>query len=315
MTATNSPERAHWFDDKRVEVYLFRINRRAIGGENALAYDREYPGLLEHAKAVLRLAPDYSYGRNGGRSWRVGNLQDGENFEYLAGRLGGERRGAVNKPRFDAELKSWSDESITETHAAVTAFTLMADSRILAVAAHPEISTATASNVLKGILNSGESLLSFPTTDWGVDPILNTVEFLDWIDRTPMVNSVKFVFARPNPDGADDLQAEMDRLDKLHAKSITEEITAADKEVGLDRGELKKDPEFKKQLSAAARSWSTITAQGKRDGEDVNYRQKTSVASERIKTRPRTWWDLTLGIVDAAIRGRKYLDERNPQGE
>lgn len=309
MTSNNSMERAHWFDGRRVEVYLFRLNRRNIGGELALAYDREFPDLIEHAKEVLRRAPDFTYGRNEGRLWRVGNLADGENFSYLAGRLGGERQGSVSRARFNPDTQSWGDESVVETHAAVTAFTLMADSRILAVAAHPEISPAMASNVFKGILNSGEATFDFPTTDWGVDPIMNTVEFLDWIDHTPLVTSVKFVFARPNPDGADDLQAEMDRLDKLRAKSITEEIAAADKEEGLDRAALKEDQDFRKHLSAAARSWSTITAHGKRDGEPVNYRQKTSVASERIRTRPHTWWDLILGVVDAATRGRKYLDE------
>lgn len=309
MTSNNATEREHWFDGRRVEVYLFRLNRRNIGGELALTFEREFSDLLEHTKTVLKLAPDFTYGRNEGRLWRVGNLADGENFSYLAGRLGGERRGSVSRARFNSDTQSWSDESVVETHAAVTAFTLMADSRILAVAAHPEITPAAASNVFKGILNSGEAALDFPTTDWGVDPIMNTVEFLDWIDHTPLVTNVKFVFARPNPDGADDLQAEMDRLDKLHAKSITEEIAAADKEEGLDRVALKEDLEFRKQLSAAARSWSTITAQGKRDGEPVKYRQKSSVASERIRTRPHTWWDLVLGVVDAASRGRKYLDE------
>lgn len=298
---------AHWFANKQLDVYLFRLNRRPLIVDQEMLFLREYSDTLSHAAAVLELSTEVEYGRHKSRTWKIGNLERTVDGTGFSGRLGSTRTDPAIGQAYNESDKTWNDTEILNQRFAVTPFAFSSDGRILAVVAHPEITPETMSAVVSRLLNQGERQLAMPTTDWGVDPILDEQDFLDWIVQTDTITKVKFVFERPNPDGAEDLEDMMDRLDHMKAASISEEIKAKDPDQGLDKAELTQDKYFRRFVSAAARSWARATATGRSNNQTVKYKQSESVALEKIAKADESWDGITSQTINAARRGRRKL--------
>ncbi|MBB6406715.1 hypothetical protein [Arthrobacter sp. AZCC_0090] len=154
------------------------------------------------------------------------------------------------------------------------------------------------------LLNQGERLSGVSGTDWSVDPILAEEEFDRWVNSVDRVVKVKFVFKRPNPDKADDLEILSDRLDALNAEYIAEEVKAKDSRIGLDKDGLNNDTEFRKLKSAAVRSWAFITAFGYLNNKKIRFSQNSAVARETAHSVGPTWQDAQMATLEAARRGR-----------
>ena len=295
-----------WFADKDVDVYLFRVNRRPLAGdgEHRLFDDQMHADVAAHLRAVLRLADSVLHGRRHKRTWRIGNLTSGPNDEWITGQLGAESGGPRMEFGWNQDEKNWEPEVRALEHSVVTPFAFLRDGRVLAVMDHPEIDENAAAAVLTHLLNDGERAGGIQGTDWSVDPILAEEEFDQWVNSVDRVVKVKFVFKRPNPDKADDLETLMGRLDDLDAEYIAEEIKAKDPQLGLDKNGLNQDAHLQQLKSAAVRSWAFITAIGYREDQRVRFSQDSAVARERATSVGRSWEDAQRATLQAAKRGR-----------
>lgn len=260
--------------------------------------------VAKHARAVLALSDSAELGRRHKRLWRVGNLDSGPNDEWFTGRLGAQSAGSKTEFGWNDEDKSWDQEVRPTDHSVVTPFAFLRDGRVVAVMRHPEIKEGTAAAVLTELLNQGERLSGVSGTDWSVDPILAEEEFDRWVNSVDRVVKVKFVFKRPNPDKADDLEILSDRLDALNAEYIAEEVKAKDSRIGLDKDGLNNDTEFRKLKSAAVRSWAFITAFGYLNNKKIRFSQNSAVARETAHSVGPTWQDAQMATLEAARRGR-----------
>ena len=75
-----------------------------------------------------------------------------------------------------------------------------AKTRVLGVLKHPSFTTeAVLAKVLTQILNRGEELTDFPTTQWSVEPLGDVSEFYSWLKRVDQLLVLRLVFKRPNP--------------------------------------------------------------------------------------------------------------------
>lgn len=297
-----------WFVDKPVEVALFRINRRDLDPQRPSIIPKYSDDLLTHITAVLELAGTVS-SRKGGREWNIGNVvkHTDDDESALSARIGGVITELTMNSKFDEESKSWKDEPVEVPHSVVTGIAILGKTRLVGIASVPGVSPNSIAKVLARALNDGERELEIPVTDWCVDPVISEVGFWTWVEKASQVNEVKSVFARPNPDGADDWQAEMDRLDALEAQTITETVKAMDKDRGLNKSALKHDGSFNSMVAAAKKSWATITAKGVVDDREETYSQEKSVASERMTGRADSWPIFLAGIIDATLRGRRKM--------
>ena len=295
-----------WFAGKNVDVYLYRVNRRPLEVNAPVMFPKFSPNVMEHAYRVLDLSTSVTDGGNKRRrEWKIGNLETDPSFEALTGRLGTTKEGSVVDHVFDEETKQWNDVARLQEDTTLTPFALLSDMRVLAIAAHPKISEVAAPRIFEKLLNNGEGKLPVPTTKWAVEPILDDRGFEDWIRQVDRVTKVKFVFKRPNPDGAEDIQEMMDRLLLLKAESISEEVKAADGEVGLDKDELSRDPLMRKLRAAAVRSFAQVTARGYDRGALVRYKQKKSVARTSIGSASASWDEMGPLMVAAAKKGKR----------
>lgn len=295
-----------WFAGKDVDVFLFRINRRPLAGQGVhrLFDDLLHQDVVAHARAVLAMSHSVELGRRYKRIWRVGNLTSGPGDEWITGRLGAQSAGDRTEFDWNEEERAWEQEVRAVDHSVVTPFALLRDGRVVAVMKHPEINDGVAAAVLTRLLNQGERESGRPGTDWSVDPILAEEEFDDWVNSVDRVVKVKFVFRRPNPDRADDLERLSDRLDALNAEYLAEEVKARDPQVGLDKYELNTDDGFRMLKSAAVRSWAFITASGYLNNKKVKFDQKAAVAREPVQSVGTTWLAAQDATLDAARRGR-----------
>jgi hypothetical protein len=296
-----------WFADKDVDVYLFRVNRRPLAGEGAhrLFDDQMHSDVAMHLRAVLQLSDSVVHGRRHKRIWRVGNLTSGPNDEWVTGRLGAQSGGPRMEFGWNKDERNWEPEVRAQEHSVVTPFAFLREGRVLAVMRHPEINENAAAAVLTHLLNDGERTSGVHGTDWSVDPILSEEDFDQWVNSVDRVVKVKFVFKRPNPDRADDLEILMGRLDALDAEYIAEEVKAKDPQLGLDKDGLNQDAHLKQLKSAAVRSWAFITGLGYRKNQRVPFSQDSAIARERATSVGRSWEDAETATLQAAIRGKE----------
>lgn len=273
-----------------------------------MMFPKFHDDMLTHIQEVLRRSDSVLYGRKEPKTWQVGNLRASPTSEWITARLGATRRNISTDYQYDERTREWVGVPNEREHTILTPLALLSDMRILAILAHPEMTDITAARVLTDILNNGERKLPIPTTDWAVEPMLDDREFEEWIRDADRVTNVKFVFKRPNPDGAEDLELMQERLVNLKAESIAEEIKAANPEVGLDKQALTHDRYVARFRSAAVRTFATVTARGFSNNSKIRFNQKKSAARTTIK-KPANDWD---GIEDQTIAAARIGRSRMP---
>lgn len=301
------PTDTHWFAGKDVDVLIFRVNRRPIGDPMLFAPPRS---LLSHLRRVLSADRDHPVrsGRRYQREWRVGNLVVGAGT--LTGMIGWSRSGIALSNMYDPVSGEWRDTVVPTDVAAVSPFALTTNLRFLGVLKHPEFTEKTLAHVFTELLNRGEQSLDMPTVAWAVEPVGDRAGFDEWVASTEAITQVKFVFRRPNPDAEPEFEHLFERLDALKAEQIVEQVTALDKNTGLDKDALREDETTQGFISAAMVAFGYVTGRGYRQGKETKYDQRRSARRETVRSLPADW----EGARDKVLRAVRKVTKREQDG-
>jgi hypothetical protein len=306
-----------WFAKPSVDLLFYRINRRPIYADPSF-FDPD-PDLLGHLRKVLDYAePGYS-GRKNRREWRLGSLRFDAGRGIFTGRLGWARSAAALGQAWDAQSHEWIERVVPREDSAVAPVAFAAQGRILGVLKHPSFGTTerVLHEVISQILNSGEQHEDVPTTVWHVEPLGDTGQFYAWLDGVDQLMLLRLVFERPNPDGEEEFEKLFDRLDRYQAEQITEEIRARDRNVGLQKDEVRKDPTTQGFLSAALdHAFGRIWARGVRGGRQTVYDQRAKVLRQSIDFVGVDWETASNSVLEAVeSRSKKQVtDGKHPKG-
>ncbi len=279
----------HWFSRPGQELLFYRINRRPIGGPPSLFHPD--PDLLSHLQRVLAPTPAASSGTRYHRTWRLGDLGWDQRAQTFTGRLGWARTSEALAQTWDSANHGWIDRVVPKDDSGVSPVAFDAKSRVLGVLKHPSFTTESVlAKVLTQILNSGEEMQDFPTTEWSVEPLGDVREFYSWLKRVDQLLILRMVFRRPNPDGEEAFQKVFERLDHFEAEQIRQEIRARDKDAGLNKDAVEEDEETQGYLVAALRyAFGRVWAKGRRKGKVVTYDQRNQVLRSSIDNVGGDW--------------------------
>ena len=300
----------HWFGNKDLPVLLYRVNRRPPAG-GQLTLFKQPRDVFAHFRLVLRYRPVAETGRGTKHVWRIGNRRVFNRDRVLVGRIGWTRSDEVQSTVFNEKVSSWIDTTETRNVTAVAPFVFDASSRFLGVLKHPTFTEPQIAAVFTRMLNEGESHRTMPTTDWAVEPIGDEQDFLAWIAETDAIDSVDFVFRRPNPDGSAEFEELFGRMSEMKAREIREEIKAAD-ETGLSKQALVSDGTSVAFRAAAAVGFGYLLARGHRTNRRVSYDQRSNVARETVVAAPDNWSGVTREVRLAVLRGIERLGRPRP---
>jgi hypothetical protein len=248
-----------WFARREsVPVVLYRVNRRPLPQRSLFA---EQPAdVFDHFASVLLFGETVETGRRNRRLWRLGNRQILSDRQFLIGQLGYERPDERPTDRYDPEERVWVDAMDLMEATARAPFVFDGEGRLLAVLRHPTFNEDTLPEVFSSLLNRGERLRHFPTTEWDVEPILDEVEFIEWLRAADAIQSVTFVAKVPNPDAVAEFEPVWSRMQERKAKALREIMEARDPEVGLEG--IEEDEISQAHIAMASTDSDTCRASG-----------------------------------------------------
>jgi hypothetical protein len=307
MPEDEGAEEKTWFAGRRSLILLYRVNRRARPQGNFFA---EQPGdPFVHFVEVLPLGEEVTTGRRDKHTWIVGGENIDEARRVLSGQIGWYRRATKALDTFDSESLSWTVGVGASEASAVAPFAYDGESRILAVVQHPSFDDRTLSYVFETLLTLGENRRPAATTDWSVEPILDKGDFLTWLRRTDVVEEVVFVAKLPNPDAMESFREVFDRLERLRAGTLREELRARDAEVGLQNVETDRDA--RQIIAMAEQGYGYVTAHGSRGGRPTSFDQRRR--GERVRTNPlpASWGELVGILIDFLLQRRRNRGEQH----
>jgi hypothetical protein len=296
----SAPTAQPWFAEEPGEFWLFRVNRRPLPEGNLFATDGIPDDFFDHLRRVL--APGYEVvtGRRRQRVWKIGGSQVDEETAVLTGKLGW-------KPKGDAIVPDWSEEeqdwvaSVTDPQGGqIAPFGVDGESRILAVLSDRSSAPMTISRVFEKILQENETELLERTTEWSVEPILDSREFIDWLAAQEVVTSVSFTAKLPNPEPSDAFRDLAERMRNRRARSHTETMKSED-DVGLTG--VEEDVDFSQAIAMGERGFATLRGRGVRSGQKSRYSQTEVVARESVDQLPATW-DAIRALIGEALKSR-----------
>ncbi|MCS5519172.1 DUF4747 family protein [Curtobacterium flaccumfaciens] len=303
-----------WFAKDNTQVLYYRVNRRPIGGEPGLF--KPDPDLLSHLERALSSAGPVESGRKYKRAWRLGNLKFDRDGGSFTAQLGWARTSEALGRVWNDSTHEWTDRVVPKDDSAVAPIAFDLRTRVLGVLKHPSFSTETViSQVLTQALNDGEHAEDFPSTDWSVQPLGDNASFEQWLDSVDQLLVLRMIFKRPNPDAEPEFQKLFDRLDNFEAEEIKEEIRARDKERGLRKDQVRKDPDVRGHISAAMVAFGRIFASGRRNGKSVAYDQTKHGLRETLGYVGGDWDTATQEVLRAVERtGRdRVIREQDPE--
>jgi hypothetical protein len=274
-----------WFAGRPGDVAVFRVNRRPIRAPSLLTPDTP-DDVYAHLVGVL--APGYKVvtGRAYQRVWRVGGLQLFDDERQVAGKLGWEPLGEDIVPKWSDEEKDWLTTATSPHGGAILPFVFDGDSRLLAIVPDRLSQPTTIAGVFERILSDQEAQRDYPTTEWGVEPILDVRDFLEWLRSVDVLESVSFAARLPNPDPRD---AFRDLAQRMEARRATKhhERMQSDTDEGLVG--IETDPDFRQAIAMGQQGFATLRGTGRQREMRVRYSQAQTVAHEHVEQFPPTW--------------------------
>jgi len=225
------------------------------------------------------------------RTWRLGDLEFDEDKGSFVGRLGWARTSEAMASSWDSVNHGWIDKLVPKDDSGVAPVAFDLTSRVLGILKHPSFTTEPVlGKVLTQILNAGEEMQEFPTTEWSVEPLGDVREFYSWLKRVDQLLILRMVFRRPNPDGEEAFEKVFKRLDLYEAEQIREEIRARDQSVGLNKDAVEEDEETQGFLTAALKyAFGRVWAKGRRKGKIVSYDQRNQVLRTSVDNVGDDW--------------------------
>jgi len=250
-----------WYAGREIGVYLFRINRRPRAQGNLFSQGVSDPPFIDHLTEVLLMGTPVVTGRRHQREWLLGNREIDSLQRYLSGWVGYDTTGPGRRDRYDDATKSWVTEEVEEERTAKAPFAIAVETRLLGVARHPTFRPGPLAVVFESVLNQGESTRQGPTTDWGVEPLLDEPDFERWLAGTTVLDRVTFSVKLPNPDADESFRQISEHLRNMDS-DLTHTLRPRDKDRGLSK-DFQEDPISQGLLEMAKRSFAQVTAKGK----------------------------------------------------
>ena len=174
------------------------------------------------------------------------------------------------------------------------------EKRVLGVVYDKKSSPKSVAAVFEQILTENERELPQRTTEWSVEPLLNSEEFIEWLGSVDIVESVSFTAKLPNPEPSAAFDDLFSRMDQSHATEYTARLKTT-RDEGLQH--VEEDPEFKQAIAMGQQGFAELEGRGRRDGRDSVYRQGERVAYETIPNLPGDWKALR-GLLKQIVRQR-----------
>lgn len=285
--------------ERSARVLAYRVNRRPIG-EGTLLPETIPTDSFDHF--VRMLAPGYEVitkGRGKERSWRVGAIEVDAEDRFVTGKLGWHPREPEVVPSWSDELKDWPATLSTPAETLLP-FAYDGEKRVLGVVYDKKSSPKSVAAVFEQILAENERELPQRTTEWSVEPILDSEEFIEWLGSVDIVESVSFTAKLPNPEPSAAFDDLFSRMDQSHATEYTARLKTT-RDEGLQH--VEEDPEFKQAIAMGQQGFAELEGRGRRDGRDTIYRQGERVAYETIPSLPGDWKALR-GLLKQIVRQR-----------
>lgn len=309
MSATTSDEQPQpWYARKRnpPELMLYRVNRRPRSQPTLFTPER-LPDFYEHLNESLRFYETYITGTNPQRYWRIASPNDAEVLRRpaLAGQIGFTRTGEHATGEFDEE-SGWRDVVREIEEGAYAPFVIDSETRVLAVVRHTQFDNPkTVADVFAGLLDRGEEELDEPLVDWAVEPILDEMDFLEWLRTTPVVTRVRFVARLPNPDAIEGHAYIDARLRELNGDQ-QEEVISTKRESGLRN--LEDDAQVRNYIDSARQGFTNVAGEGHSEDGPSRFDQRRQLATSPFEAIPGSWADLVAGMLATFQR---WLQRRN----
>lgn len=280
-------------------MLIYRVNRRPPPEGPTLFHQ---PGsVLHHLRTVLdRSMTSLRYGR----AWRIGNKSFDTEGGTFSGIIGWARSNEILEQVWDPETDSWTDRVTLSDSSAAAPFVFLEDGRYLGILRHRSFREKNLARVFSDLLNRGEHLREVPTTEWDVEPVGDTEQFFDWLDKTDRVYFVDFVFKRPNPDAEEAFSELFARMDALEARQIRETITAASEAHGLNKESLRSGHTSRAFIAAAMAAYGYLVGHGYAGGKKTKYDQRQRVAREAANDVGAAWESATQDVLRAVRRAR-----------
>jgi len=257
---------------------------------------------------VRMLSPGYEVitkGRGKERAWRVGTIEVDSPGRFVTGKLGWHPREPEIVPSWSDELKDWP-ATLSQAPETLLPFAYDGEKRVLGVIHDKKSAPQFIAAVFEQILTENERELSRWTTEWSVEPILDSEEFIEWLDSVDIVESVSFAAKLPNPEPTAAFENLYGRMDNSHATEYTARLKTT-REEGLQH--VEEDPEFRQAIAMGQQGFAELEGKGRRNGRDTAYRQGERVAYESIPRMPGDWPELR-GLPKEIVRQRlrRFLD-------
>ncbi len=281
QSGVGSEVKPPWFADRPVLVLMYRVNRRPRPQGNLFA---EQPAnFMDHLTECLLFGTEVTTkGRGHERHWRLGNRDIDAGETRVAGWIGFRSEDAEEVDDYDEESASWRSTVIATPRRATAPFAIAAATRLLFVARHPQFAEGTLPVVFETLLTLGENSREHPTTDWAVEPVLDSSEFRQWLDNTAVVEQVTFTVKRPNPDAAESFAQLDQHLETMRIGTLTHRMSPADEERGLAK-DFDQDPISQGLMEMARRSFALVRAKGRGiTGASRSYDQKRRVRRDHL---------------------------------
>jgi hypothetical protein len=285
--------------ERPARVLAYRVNRRPIGAGTLLPETMPEDS-FDHFVRVL--APGYEVitaGRGHERSWRAGAIEVGEADLFVTGKLGWYRREPEVVPSWSAELKDWL-ATLSTPPETLMPFAYDGEKRVLGVVHDRKSSPKTIAAVFEQILDENERELPHRTTEWSVEPILDSEQFIEWLGSVDILESVAFTAKLPNPEPRSAFEDLTGRMENTHATEYSARMKTS-REEGLQH--IVEDPEFSQAIAMGQQGFAELEGRGRRDDHRTVYRQGDKVASETIPRLPGNWTELR-GVLKQVVRHR-----------
>jgi len=260
---------------------MYRVNRRPRPQGNLFAEQPQ--SFLDHLEQCLLFGAEMiTSGRGHERHWKLGNRDIGLDPPYIAGWIGFRAQDAEERDDYDDATVAWRTEVVATERRATAPFVVAGGTRLLLIAKHPQFPEGTLPVVFEALLNQGEEDRPHPTTDWAVEPVLDSGDFQEWLRQTPVVEQVTFTVKRPNPDASESFAQLDQHLNAMRIGELTHRMSPSDKEHGLAK-DFDQDPISQGLMEMARQSFARIVAKGKGvTGSIRSYDQRERVRREYL---------------------------------